>query len=148
MCFWLTSSAVPAMVAATAEPRPACGCTVVASVVTRAGPTMKTTSSTTDSNAKAVRRSPLSSTRCDQRDRTDDPIWGRPAPATAAKRCGHGAARPASTEAIIPTSPSEKSPAAAGSTRLWPNLSMSRAWRIANDAFATRNAADTVPAAP
>ena len=64
------------MVAASAKTSPASGWTVVASVVTRAGPTMKTTSSTTDSNAKAVRRSPLSSTRCDQRDRTDEPIWG------------------------------------------------------------------------
>ena len=148
MCFWLTRSAVPAMVAASAEASPASGWTVVASVVTRAGPTMKTTSSTTDSNAKAVRRSPLSSTRCDQRERTDEPIWGSPAPATAANRCGHGAGRPASTEAIIPTSPREKRPAASGSTRLCPNRSMSRAWRTANEAFATRKAADTVPAVP
>ena len=148
MRFWPTRTAVPTTVATTAVTSPASGCTVVARVVTSAGPTMKTTSSITDSKAKAVCSRLRSSMRWDQRARMDEPICGSPAPATAANRCGQGAPRPDSTATIIPTSPRVNIPAATGSTRLWPSRSISRAWRMAKEALATRKAADTVPAWP
>ena len=69
-------------------PRPTAGCTVVASTVTRIGPRMKTVSSTTASSANAVCRSAgRSCSTWLQRARTQVPIVGRPAPATAAS--GH-----------------------------------------------------------
>jgi hypothetical protein len=107
---------------------------------------MKTISSTTDSRANAVSSSRLSSTRCDHRARTDDPIWGRVAPASAENRCAHGVVRSPSTASIIATRPALNSPAASGSTRLWPRRSISRACTIANAALATRNEAETAPA--
>ncbi len=60
---WDTKTAVPTAAAAPAVISPASGCTTVTSTVTSVGPRMKTTSSMTDSKAKAVSRSALSETR-------------------------------------------------------------------------------------
>ena len=48
---WAARNSVPPTPVATATVRPATGCQVVASTVTRIGPSMKTASSTTDSRA-------------------------------------------------------------------------------------------------
>ena len=146
--FWMASTDVPATVATMAKARPAMGCAMAAKVVTRTGPTMKTTSSTADSKAKAVCRSPLSFTTYIQRARMDDPIGGSPVPAAAAKRCGHGVGRPASTATIIATRPTPNTAAAAGSTRLCPSRSISLPIRMPVEALPTRNDAATAPAAP
>jgi hypothetical protein len=107
---------------------------------------MNTVSSTTASNANAMRRSDLSGTAVDHRARTQDPICGIPIPATAAHTCGQGEGRSSCTVAIVPASPSTNTAVAAGSTRLWPSLSIRRACGTAEMALLTRNAADTVPA--
>ncbi len=118
VCFWLTRTAVPATAAKVAKTSPASGWTTLASVVTSAGPTMKTISSTTASSENAVWRSDWSVRTCDHLARTDAPICGSAAPAAAAQRCGHGAASPRSTQNITPARESANPPTATGRTLL------------------------------
>ncbi len=122
----------------TAAPRPASGCTVVASTVTTVGPIMKTASSTTASKANAVCRSRAGRSRWDQRARTEEPTCGRAAPATAAHRCGHGTGASASTVAIIATRAAANTTMVAGSTRCCPHRSVSRPCHTENSALAIR----------
>ena len=76
---------MPSTPEASAAPSPATGCTAVASTVTMIGPVMKTTSSATASSANAVCTSRGESSTCAHRARTQLPIAGNPAPATAAR---------------------------------------------------------------
>jgi hypothetical protein len=65
--------------------KPTGGLTRVARKVTSGGPTTKTTSSTTDSNAKAVCRASASRASA-QRARTIEPMFGPQAPVSPARR--------------------------------------------------------------
>ena len=64
----------------------ALGATCSATMVASGGPRMKTASSTSDSQANAVRSSDVPCSCADQRARTIGPMLGCAAPATSASR--------------------------------------------------------------
>ena len=99
---------------------------------------MKTVSSTTASSANAVCRSAgRSCSTWLQRARTQVPIVGSPAPATAASGHTTHGDQPAVTEATSrPVAPAYTS-TRGSSTRDWPSRSSSRPCRIEKAALAT-----------
>ena len=67
-----------------ASTRAALGATCNATIVASGGPRMKTASSTSDSQAKAVRSNEVPCSWADHRARTSGPTLGCAAPATSA----------------------------------------------------------------
>ena len=127
--------------------KPTGGLISVARKVTSGGPTTKTTSSTTDSNAKAVCRRSLSSA-CAQRARTIAPMFGPQRPHSPA-RTNHDQVGASRTTAATNATPKTRYPVKTiGRTTLWPRRSTARAHcGLASEPTSARVPA-TAPARP
>src|SRR5579859_1809640 len=139
---------VPARHSSAATPTPAAGNTWVASSVTAAGPTMKHSSSATDSKEKAACSRGVPASRALHRTRTMAPsdVMDPPAMAPGAKKTQVGAfSRTAAIRAAVEVVNTASS---TSSTGRWPRASASRAINGEENAYASDPDADMAPATP
>ena len=104
----------------------AAGATCNATMVASGGPRMKTASSTSDSQAKAVRSNDVPCSWADQRARISGPMFGCAAPATSASRKIGQFRSVVSAMTIIPAIAGTCTASWMGSTLLCPKTSICR----------------------
>ncbi len=143
---WVISSSVPMTSRMVARMRPALGDTCSATTVTSGGPRMNTASSTSDSQAKAVRSSEVPCSCADHLARTNGPMLGTEAPPATANRKMGQLASVVSATATMPTTAGTWTASCSGTTRCCPKTSIAR--DICGPMTAADNAkiADTTPA--
>ena len=121
-----SSSTVPTTSMVVASSSPALGLICSATMVASGGPRMNTASSTSDSQANAVRSNEVPCSCTDQRARTSGPTIGWEAPATNASRKTGQVSDVHRVMAIIPSSAGTCTSSWIGTTLDGPNESISR----------------------